>query len=191
MKPGAAIWKNIGMIAVVVLLYFIYPSRPYRNQGLVGVLVMVVAFIVPFVLEPVRIYGSGEKANEAINLDPIYQYGVPRPTVDLKQGKHIVAYFSTTCPHCKKGAYLIQILHRRYPELPIFMVLNGSPELEKEFFEETKSIAVPHTLMSNTPAFTTMAGKYVPAIYWINNSVIERKTYYTELAPGAIKDWLK
>ena len=191
MKPAAAIWKNVAMIAVVVLLYFIYPSRPYPNQYLVAAFVLTAAFTVPFVLEPVRIYGNGEAAHEAVNLEPIYKYGSPQPGVELRKGKHIIAFFSTTCPHCKKGAYLLQILHKRYPEMPIYMVLNGTPELEKAFFEETKALAVPHSLMSNTPAFTRMSGQYVPAIYWVNNSVIERKSYYTELAPDAIKTWLR
>ena len=66
-----------------------------------------------------------------------------------------------------------------------------SEELKKSFLAETKSGDVPQTLLSNTPAFTSMAGEYVPSIYWINNSVIERKSYYTELEPGAIKEWLQ
>jgi hypothetical protein len=191
MKPAAAIWKNVIMMAVVALLWFIYPSRPYKGQLYVAVFLAVAAFTAPFVLEPVRIHGSGEKVSEAINLTPLYEYGSPAPAIDLKKGKHIVCFFSTTCPHCKKGAYLLQILHRRYPALPLFMALNGTESLKKSFLAETKSGDVPQTVLSNTPAFTSMAGEYVPAIYWINNSVIERKSYYTELEPGAIRQWLQ
>ena len=190
MKPVAAIWKNVVMIAVVVLLYLLYPSRPYRHQMYVALTLAVVAFTLPFVLEPVRIHGSGEQVHEAINLDPLYKYGSPAPAIDLKQGKHIICFFSTTCPHCKKGAYLVQILHRRHPDLPLFMALNGTEALQKSFLAETKAANVPHTLLMNTPAFSSMAGQYVPAIFWVDSSVIVRKTYYTELEPGAIKVWL-
>ena len=190
MKPVAAIWKNIGMIAVTALLYFIYPSRPYNQQLYVAFALTVAAFTVPFVLEPVPIHGKGTIMHEAINLNPLYESGMPKPSIDLRKGKHIICYFSTTCPHCKKGAYLLQILHRRYPELPVFMVLNGTESLQQSFFAETKSASVTHTLLSSTPAFSSMAGAYVPAIFWVNNSVIERKTYYTELEPQAIKAWL-
>lgn len=191
MKPGAAILKNVVMIAVVVLLWFLYPARPYKNDVFVAMALAMAAFATPFVVSPVSIHGEGKQMNKAINLEPIYESGIPKPSIDLKAGKHIICYFSTTCPHCKKAAYLVQILHRRYPELPIYMVLNGSDELETEFFKETNSTQVPHSLMTNTPAFTTMAGPYVPAIYWINNSVIEKETYYTELEPDLIKAWLK
>lgn len=191
MKPAAAIWKNVAMIVAVLILYLIYPARPYQASGYVAMALAVVSFTLPFVLEPIRIHGTGKAVHEPISLAPLYNEGTPKPAIDLRRGKHIICFFSTTCPHCKKGAYLVQILHRRHPELPLFMALNGTPELQREFMQETKADHVPHTLLTNTPAFSSMAGQYVPAIYWISNSVIERKSYYSELEPGAIRTWLK
>ncbi len=191
MKPADAIWKNVAMIVGVVILYLIYPSRPYRKQGYVALFLAVAAFTAPFVVDPVRIYDPGTAVREPIDLRPIDSFGTPKPSIDLKRGKHILCFFSTTCPHCIKGAYLVQILHRRNPELPLFIVLNGTPALEKSFLAESKSGDVPRTLLSNTRAFTSMAGEYVPAIYWVNNGVIERKSHYSELEPGAIEAWLK
>ena len=39
--------------------------------------------------------------------------------------------------------------------------------------------------------FKEMAGDYVPAIYWIDNSVVEREANYNQLDPAIIKKWLK
>lgn len=191
MKPLAAIWKNIVLIAVTILLWFIYPGRPYRNAMYVALILTVASFTAPFVLKPVYIHGEGEVVREPIMLDSLYTSGHPPPSVELRKGKHIICFFSTTCPHCIKGAYLVQILHRQYPEFPIFMVLSGGYGAQADFLDETKSAAVPHTLFMNTQLFTKMAGPYVPSILWVNNGIVERKTYYTELEPGAIKDWLK
>ena len=190
MSPVAALWKNAVLIAVAIILWFLYPSRQYSQQLYVALAITMAAFSLPFIIRPVLIHSSGKAAHRFVNLDPVYQNGVPTPEIDLKKGKHIICYFSTTCPHCKKGAFLVQILHRQYPEFPIFMVLNGSKVLEQSFFSETKSQGVPHTLMVSTPAFTSMAGEYVPVIYWVNNSIVERESYYTELEPSAIKKWL-
>ncbi len=191
MKPMAAIWKNLVMMAVVLLAWWIHPYKGYKWQPYPAALIAVAAFTLPFVLEPVYISSGSRPVHEAMNLDALYDGSAePAPPIDLRKGKHVVCYFSTTCPHCKKGAYLLQILHRRYPELPVYMVLNGNDTLEREFLAETKSAAVPHSLMRSTPAFSRMAGPYVPTILWLNNSVAERKTYYTELEPGAIRKWL-
>jgi len=191
MKPLAAIWKNLILIAVLVLLWFIYPGKAYSAQWYIGLLVTMFAFALPFVIEPVRIHGEEKSIHTQIDLSPIFLQGIPKPDIDLKEGKHIICYFSTTCPHCKKAAYFVQTMHRRYPELPLFMVLNGTDALEKSFLNETKSAEVPHTLMTNTPAFSTMAGKYVPTILWVNNSVAEKECYYTELDPGRVRKWLQ
>jgi uncharacterized membrane protein YphA (DoxX/SURF4 family) len=192
MKPMAAIWKNLIMIAALLLAWWVHPYNGYKGQMYPAVLLAVAAMTAPFLIEPVYISASSKPVREPMELTPLYDgLAQPVPKVDLRKGKHVVCYFSTTCPHCKKGAYLLQILHRRYPELPVYMVLNGNDTLEHEFLEETKSATVPHSLMRSTPAFSKMAGPYVPTILWLNNSVAERKTYYTELEPGAIKEWLK
>jgi uncharacterized membrane protein YphA (DoxX/SURF4 family) len=191
MKPSAAIWKNVVLIAITGLLWFFYPSRPYQHSWAIGITLAIAAFTLPFIFQPVYINGSPKTFKEPLALDSLYLAGHPPPAVELRRGAHIICFFSTTCPHCIKGAYLVQILHRKYPELPIFMVLHGGYNMQQEFLEESKSAAVPHTLVMNSQLFTSMAGPYVPAIYWVRNSVIERKTYYTDLEPGAIKDWLQ
>lgn len=191
MKPLESLIKNIVMMGAVAALMYLYPARGLSKAYYLAAFLATASFVTPFVMEPVAIYGSGEKANEPIDLSPLYQgQASPAPQVDLRQGKHIVAYFSLTCPHCKKAAYLLQIMHRQYPELPLYMVLNGNSALLQEFFEETKSKALPHSFMADLNAFKSMAGEYVPSIYWINNSVIERKTYFTEINPGEVKKWL-
>lgn len=192
MNPLQSLFKNIGMMALVVALLYFYPTRGLPGKAYyLAAFLATASFVTPFVLEPVAIYGSGEKVQQAIDLNPLYNGAAqPVPAQDLRKGKHIVAYFSLTCPHCKKGAYLLQIMHRQYPELPLFMVLNGNPDLLQEFFKETKSESLPHTFMNDLEAFKSMAGEYVPSIYWINNSVIERKTYFTEINPATVKKWL-
>lgn len=191
MNPLQSLLKNLGMMALVAALLYLYPAKGFNQAYYLAAFLATASFVTPFVMEPVAIYGKGEMANEPVDLSPLYTgIAQPQPAVDLRHGKHIVAYFSLTCPHCRKAAYLLQIMHRQYPELPLYMVLNGNPALLEEFFEETKSKSLPHSFMSDLAAFKSMAGEYVPSIYWIRNSVIERKTYFTEINPAEVKKWL-
>ncbi|WP_276134752.1 MauE/DoxX family redox-associated membrane protein [Polluticoccus soli] len=185
MKPMEAIWKNVAMLAAVGLLYILYPVRPYKGQEWLA------AIVTPFVLEPLNVNNTPEKANLPINLSLLYEAGSQKPEVELRSGKHIVAFMSLTCPHCRKAAYFLQVLKKNDPKLPIYLVLNGDPENFKAFFEESKAYRVPHMLFDNKPAFIELAGEYVPAIYWVNNSVIEYKSNYTQLDPQLIKKWVK
>jgi hypothetical protein len=82
-------------------------------------------------------------------------------------------------------------LKKQNPELPVYLVIAGHPSQQKDFFTETKAADLPYLLYKDMDSFTEMAGEGVPAIYWINNGIIERKSTYLQLDPSAIKDWLK
>jgi glutaredoxin len=192
MKPLAAIWKNVGMIAATVLLMFIYPVKPYKFQDYICLFLALVAFSMPFLLNFVATDTSPEVYKEQLNLDPLYSY-TPAPEIDLRKGKHIIAFMSLTCPHCKKAAYLLQIIHHEHPEIPMYMVLAGHESQQKKFFEETHSEQVPHLFFNQTDDFVKMAGKSVPSILWVNNGVPEYKSVfaYYQLDPRFMLNWLK
>jgi glutaredoxin len=190
MTPMQAIWKNVAMIAGTVVLMFIYPVKPYKFQEYAVMALCLVAFSTPFVMNPVNLGTGPSKYEAAIDLDLLYKTE-PMPSVDLRKGKHIIAFMSLTCPHCKKAAYLLQIIHRKHPELPVYMVLSGHPDLKADFFKETHAEAVPYFLMSDIDAFTKLAGPAVPSIYWVNNGRIEYKSKYAyyQLDPSYMLGW--
>lgn len=191
MTPLAAIWKNVGMIAATVVLMFIYPVQPYKFQEYAVLALCLVAFSTPFVMSPVNLGTGPVKYTTALDLNLLYKKD-PVPTVDLRKGKHIIAFMSLTCPHCRKAAYLLQIIHRKHPDLPLYMVLSGSPDHKKEFFDETHAEHVPYVMFQNIEDFTAMAGPSVPSIYWVNNGVIEYKSKYAyyQLDPSYMLGWL-
>lgn len=189
MSPMQAIWKNLAMIAATVLLIFIYPVKPYKGQEWIAACIGMAALVLPMVLNPLNIDNLPKKVNRPIAMELLYT-GEKQPYVDLRKGKHIVAFMSLTCPHCKKAAYFLQIIKRKHRDIPIFMVLSGHPSQKKAFFEETHAEGVPHLLTDDTAAFGELAGEYVPAIYWINNSQVERESNYYQLDPAAMKQWL-
>lgn len=191
MSPLSSIWKNLAMIAATVILYFIYPGRRYKRMPIVALLVALAALTTPFVVYPMNTGDKPLVVSEAIDLDPLYRNDIPHnPDRELRQGKHVVAFMSLGCPHCRKAAFLLQIIHRQQPDIPIYLVIAGPPEMEEDFFKETNARDVPHLRFREAEDFLRMAGPSLPAIYWINNSVIERKANYFQLDPVVIREWL-
>ncbi len=192
MSPLSSIWKNIAMIAATVILYFIYPGRAYKHMPIVALLVALTALTTPFVVYPMNIGDKPLVLEESIDLDPLYRSDIPNnPDRELRQGKHVIAFMSLGCPHCRKAAFLLQIIHRQHPDIPVYMVIAGPPELEEDFFKETNARDVPHLRFREPEDFIQMAGPSLPAIYWINNGVIERKANYFQLDPVVIREWLE
>ncbi len=192
MKPLAAIWKNLAMIAATLVLWKIYPIKPYKYSEIAFIVISGIALTVPFLLRLVYIGTDPEKVEKPIDLAPLYKYA-PAPTEDLRTGKHIIAFMSLTCPHCKKAAYLLQIIHHEHPDIPIYMVLAGSDNFIKKFFDETHAEGVPHIYYKHSDDFMKMAGPSVPSIFWVNNCIVEYKSTYAyyQLDPKFMEQWLK
>ncbi len=192
MTPLNAIWKNLAMIAATVALMYLYPVKPYKFQEYVLMTLGLVSFSVPFLLQGVDLSTAPVKDSRAMDLDRLYSYQ-PAPEVDLRKGKHIIAYMSLTCPHCKKAAYLMQIIHKKHPEIPMYLVIDGHKDHEKQFFDETHAQDVPHLLYPHTEDFTDLAGPGVPAIYWVNDGKVEYKSKmaYYQLDPKYMLQWMK
>lgn len=190
MKPIDAIWKNIAMIAATLLLMYLYPVKPYKHQEWITAFAGMAALVVPVVLMPLNMDNKPEKVNKDVNLNALYEEKLA-PVVELRRDKHIIAFMSLTCPHCRKAAYLLHIIRKKHPQLPIYIVLSGHPDQQEEFFKETQSYNVPHMLMRDSKAFNKIAGDSVPAIFWVNNGVIEYESNYYQLDPATMEDWLK
>ena len=193
MKPLTAIWKNVGMIAATLLLWKIYPVKPYRRSEYVCILVAGIALSIPFLLRFMYVGTDPDKVGKPIDLAPLYKYA-PAPAQELRTGKHIIAFMSLTCPHCKKAAYLLQIIHHEHPDIPMIMVLDGSDNFVQKFFDETHAQAVPFFRFSHhEDDFIKMAGTSVPSILWVNNGIVEYKSTYAyyQLDPKFMELWLK
>jgi hypothetical protein len=189
--PLSGIIKNVLMLIAVVVLIYIYPIKPYKNQEWIAGVLGMLALVLPFILAPLNEdIATPEVAHEPINLGILYSENKP-PKVELRTGKHIIAFMSLTCPHCRKAAYLLHIIHHQHPEMPIYLILDGNAAHEKDFFEATHAADVPNMHIGSTNDFLMLAGPAVPAIFWINNSIVERKATYYQLDPKEMEQWLK
>ncbi len=189
MSPLNAIIKNVVMIAVTILLMRIYPAKPYKFQDIFIPPITMLGLCIPFIVNVIDMSNAPTPYKKELDITPLYKF-TPAPSVDLLHGKHIIVYVSYYCPHCKKAAYLLQIIHRKHPDYPIYMIMAGAPEQEKQFFDESHAIDIPHFYYPHYEEFTKMAGAGTPAIYWINNGKAEFESNYYQLDPKYMEQWL-
>jgi hypothetical protein len=197
MTPLESIVKNIVLIGLNLIVFKFGVELPLKKfRTALIVLIILVSFVFPFIKNPVDLsYSSSylvKKENQfAIPLDTLINNGyINKVPESIKTGKHIVAFLSSSCPHCKIGATKLRIMKDKNPSLPIFFVINGEPEATEKFRKETKSENIPWTKLGERP-FVYLAGLNLPAIYLINNSVVEFDLNYFTLDQNEIEAWLK
>ncbi|MEO8760595.1 MAG: MauE/DoxX family redox-associated membrane protein [Bacteroidia bacterium] len=196
MTPLQALLKNIGMLIVFLGLYKLHDGWNYgKASKFIIIGLFLTSLILPFILNPVKLdyseaYLSAPEKNFKIPLDTLYDNAlVNTPPQELRKGKYIISFMSLTCKHCRIAAKKIHIINQKNPNIPFYCVLNGKPEDLKGFFDDTQISNLPYCMLKGSH-FIYLAGLSWPAIYLMNNSVVENKVNYIILDQTEIEKWL-
>ncbi len=196
MTPFQAIVKNVIMLAVC---FFIYKFPVQYSLGKLGtaisILFLLTGLAMPHVLNYVDLNYSEAYLNKPedkffLSLDTLYNNAYETtPPKTLSQGKHVLAFLSLSCQHCRIAAKKIRLIHEKNPDISFYFILNGEKEKMKWFYLDTKTEKIPYTMLRARP-FIYLAGTNLPTLYLVNNSTVEHAVNYIELDQGEIEKWL-
>lgn len=196
MTPLWALIKNVGMLLLIFLLYKFHDGFELSKKiRILNILIFITAFTFPFILNPVELdyseaYLNKPSENYKLELDSLYANAtLTVPPKTLSKGKHIIAFMSLTCPHCRIAANKIRIVHKNNPNISFYFVLNGDEKNLKPFYENTHTEDIDHCILLGR-SFVYLAGTSLPTIYLINNSMVEHEVNYMNLNQKEIEDWL-
>ena len=119
-------------------------------------------------------------------------YSVPKyaPGTDLTKGKHIIAFASPECSHCRKAASIMHEMSVKNPSIPFFLIIADTSADLSDFWASTNAENIPHSRLGDDPFDKYTGGEY-PQILWVNNGLVEANTTYPELDMKVIEQWLK
>lgn len=192
MSPSTSLLKNAGLLLALFMLFRFHRGidKP-KIQWLAATLCLGIA-ITPFIFMPMPDTQPQwlKKGHFQLDMSKLYEPGKPdAPKVDLYKGKHIIAFFSLKCPHCKMAAYKMHVMKTKNPSLPFYMVVAGKDEYKAAFFQKTKATDIPYSKMKGED-FTNLVGYSWPVIYYIKDGWVEAETNYITMSQQAIEDWL-
>lgn len=196
MTPLQALIKNAIMLAVCFIIYKFYDGFNFGKAGkwVTGTL-FVTAFAMPHILNYVDMdysaaYLTSKEDHFKLELDSLYKDAkIHTPPKSLSTGKHVIAFMSMTCPHCRVAAKKLRLIKEKNPDIPIYLVLNGEYKKMEPFFEDTKARNIDYCIL-NGKNFVYLAGLDMPAIFMVNNSVVENWINYMQLDQKEIEKWL-
>lgn len=197
MTPLQAIIKNGLMIVAALIVYFLYGGWQFKFNKLFLSLVSLTTLAIPFVLNPVDYsYTSNnldEKVNYPLELSLLYQpedsSKVEIPKTELRKGKHVLAFVSLTCSHCRVAAKKFRLIKKNNPLLPIYFIMNGDKDRYKDFIADTKADNIPYSYCLGK-TFVQLASTNLPRIYYLDNGMVVKKVDYFELNQYHIEDWI-
>jgi hypothetical protein len=196
MTPMWALIKNLIMIGVFILLYKFHEGMENKLATFLLWFSLITSLVLPFIWNPVALdyseaYLNKPETNFEIPMDTLYNHATLNvPPRTLSKGKHVIAFMSLTCPHCRIAAKKMRIMNELNPKISFYFVLNGDNEKLEPFFTETKTQSIPHCMLLGRP-FVYLAGTDMPAIYLVNNSVVEHIVDYMSLDQKEVEAWME
>jgi hypothetical protein len=197
MTPLQALIKNAVMLVFFFILYKFHNGWELKNKLKYVLLIPVfLSFSFPFIINYVELDYSAAYLNKPedqfkLELDSLYSSArPPAPPRTLSTGKHIIAFLSLTCKHCRIAANKMRVMHERNPDIPFYFVLNGEDKYLKSFYENTHTEDIPHCMLLGRN-FVFLAGTNLPTIFLVNNSTVEHDIDYLSMDQTEIENWLK
>ncbi len=192
MSPASSLIKNIILMAVLFILLKYHTGLQFKWAKWTTPILFIAITVSPYFYYPLPPSQPSwlQKDRYKIDLSALYTPGkTDAPQVDLYQGKHIIAFVSLTCPHCKIAAYKMHIMKEKNPSLPFHIVYAGSEKYLPQYWKETNAKNIPHMRLK-ADDFTAVAGYSWPAIFMVNNGWVEARLDYVSMNQAAIEQWL-
>ncbi|MCB0700120.1 MAG: hypothetical protein H6551_04720 [Chitinophagales bacterium] len=193
MSPSTSLLKNLGLILATLLLLKFHDGLKGKIAHIISIVLLLGVTSVPFFYYPIPSAAPSFLKDDKYEIDLSALYKAERPhipDVDLRKGKHIIAFMSLTCPHCKIAAYKMQLMKRDNPNISMFMVLNGDSTDMQQFWDKTKAEDLPHEILLGQD-FVSLSGLRLPAIYWVDDSWVVAKSDYITLNQQEIENWIE
>lgn len=193
--PWQAIVKNL-LSGGILLLIFIFEKQelssftpgkwPFVLLAILGILSTAVT-IPPIGSNPKPLHPPAYFNHHLIKeagFNPVVTY-----EFENKQN-YFVAFLSMSCGHCRIAAERISLIQKAYPQIPIFLVLNGDSTEVGSYLQERGIQNIPYTMLPAT-SFMELAGNSVPVLYLIKNDSIRYQPTLFELNGKTINELLQ
>lgn len=155
--------------------------------------------ILPLILMalPFALYPITKKTT--LSLSKIKATALTAPSVkSLDKGKHIIAFMSLGCGHCRDAATAFARIKKQHPELPVHLIFSSgtdSTRTEKleDFMSATGAQNLEHSFIPKEDFLYFMQATQsngVPIILWMQDSTIYRRISVPEINEKEMIHWL-
>lgn len=183
MSPSTSLVKNVVILAALGILLKRHSGFSFDSSNIIPIVNVLCIIMVAYIAFPV--FKPYKFKFEKLYADSIYN-----PGVDLAHGKHIVAFLSRSCSHCRKAALKMHEMRTNNPSLPFYMIIGGTDTALASFWNDSHAQDIPWSRLPEKPFLDYTGGEF-PQIIWLNNGKVEANTTYPELDQKIIEEWMK
>lgn len=184
LNPVQSIWKNVGMLAVLLLSAGVQPFR-IRRKGLWFALAAVVPLATVLILSPpdnwrYDSYVGRDMLNEPALREALDQGILPHSVVE---GDHVVCFFSLKCNFCRMSARKLMTLRERgdFANAPIIALIGRGEDTDTTPFLTETGFRPDEVHFIEPADFLRITNGAMPLILVMHDETVVEKYNYRNL----------
>ena len=193
-NPWQSLIKNIVLLALFALVYRVN-SRRFKHDVLALIGMVIACCVAVFVISPPDNYTPNYKASQDLNRE-LFEEALqqsPLDTLNLKEGKKVVALLSSSCEFCVLAARKLSLMQQFYgfPEKDILYVFMGNEESIRDFYQESQSATYPYVIYEDVPHLLKINNGMFPLVVMMDHGAIVHEYGFRNMKEEEIKAFFK
>ena len=194
LNPKQSLLKN-GFLMMLFLLIYRMKERETPFRWLILCLAVMASTITVFVVSPPDNYTQNYNSDQNLQVELFDEAlnEAPLDALNLREGKKIICFFSTSCEYCQMAAQKLSLMQQFYgfPPENITFVFMGTEEGVTEFYEKTESVAYGYLLYDDVVKLLKISNGNFPTIVFMDNGEVVHEYGFRNMREEEIKAFLK
>ena len=194
LNPKQSLLKN-GFLMLLFLLIYRMKERETPFRWLILCLAVMASTITVFVVSPPDNYTQNYNSDQNLQVELFDEAlnEAPLDALNLREGKKIICFFSTSCEYCQMAAQKLSLMQQFYgfPPENITFVFMGTEEGVTEFYEKTESVAYGYLLYDDVVKLLKISNGNFPTIVFMDNGEVVHEYGFRNMREEEIKAFLK
>ena len=194
LNPKQSLLKN-GFLMLLFLLIYRMKERETPFRWLLLCLAIMVSTIGVFVVSPPDNYTQNYNSDQNLQVELFDEAlnEAPLDALNLREGKKVICFFSTSCEYCQMAAQKLSLMQQFYgfPPENIFFVFMGTEKGVAEFYEKSESVAYSYLLYDDVVKLLKINNGNFPTIVFMDNGEVVHEYGFRNMREEEIKAFLK
>lgn len=189
LNPAASLLKNF---VLVVLLLIIKNNVDFqiRFRRIYLSVILILALLLPNIFSPPDfIYKKIYTTSPSTDIG--YQIHLSDTTLNISEGKKVLAFFSMECKYCYLAAHKISLIaDRTHTHENIIYIFFGEEKNLENFWDKSQSKRFRYTIIPFEELMHITHGR-VPSVFFVEKGIIKQKDAYRDLTEGLFLEFFR
>ena len=192
LDPKQSLIKN-GILMLLFLLIYRMESWKTPFRWLILILAVMASSIAVFVISPPDNLTSNSDPEQNLQTELFNEMldDAPLEALNLREGKQVICFFSTSCDYCQMAAHKLSLMQQFYgfPKENITYLFMGNEESIAKFYEESGSAQYRDVLYPNVARMLKAINGNFPVVVLLEDGEIVHEYGFRNMNEAEIKSF--